>query len=63
MKAIEKKATFFAILAASLYALNAPFSKLLMEKIPSTMMAGFLYLGAGVGVSIVWVIKKGNDTR
>lgn len=58
MKAIEKKATFFAILAALLYALNAPFSKLLMEKIPSTMMAGFLYLGAGVGVSIVWVIKK-----
>lgn len=30
-----------AILAASLYAINAPFSKLLLEYLPATLMAGF----------------------
>lgn len=43
-------ATAFAILAAALYAINIPFSKLLMGNVESTMMAGFLYLGAGVGM-------------
>ena len=41
-----KKAIFHAILAAALYAINAPVSKLLLTEIPSTMMAGLLYLGA-----------------
>lgn len=45
-------ATVFAILAAALYAINIPFSKLLMDKVDSTMMAGFLYFGAGIGMFI-----------
>ena len=43
-------ATAFAILAAALYAINIPFSKLLIEYVDSTMMAGLLYLGAGAGM-------------
>ena len=43
-------ATFFAVLAAMLYAINAPFSKLLLSAVQPTMMAAFLYLGAGVGL-------------
>ncbi len=43
-------ATAFAILAAALYAINIPFSKVLIEYVDSTMMAGLLYLGAGVGM-------------
>lgn len=46
----QKKAIFYAVLAAALYALNAPISKLLLTQIPSTMMAGLLYLGAGIGM-------------
>ena len=42
----KNKAIFYAVLAAGLYALNAPISKLLLVQIPSTMMAGLLYLGA-----------------
>ena len=34
---------FLAILAAALYAVNSPFSKLLLDYMPSTLMAGFLY--------------------
>jgi len=36
----NKKAIFYAVLAAALYAINAPASKLLLTAIPSTMMAG-----------------------
>lgn len=58
MKQIEKKAIFFAIFAALLYSLNAPISKLLLDNIPPTMMAGFLYLGAGIGLSCIGITKK-----
>ena len=43
-------AIIFAIIAAALYAINIPFSKILMENVDSTMMAGLLYLGAGIGM-------------
>ncbi len=58
------KATVFAILAAALYAINVPLSKLLMENAAPTMMASFLYLGAGVGLFICGKIQKatGKDT-
>lgn len=49
---------FLAILAAALYAVNAPFSKLLLDYMPSTLMAGFLYLGAGLGMGIIALIRK-----
>ncbi len=46
----KKIATAFAILAAALYAINIPFSKLLLAHVQPTMMAAFLYLGAGAGL-------------
>lgn len=49
MKA-NHSATAFAILAAALYAINVPFSKLLLDYVEPTMMAAFLYLGAGLGL-------------
>jgi len=54
----NRKAIIFAILAASLYAINSPFSKLLLEKIPPTLMAALLYLGAGVGLLILGLIQR-----
>lgn len=46
----KKLGTALAILAAALYALNAPFSKELLTHTGPTMMAAFLYLGAGLGL-------------
>ena len=46
----KNAATLLAILAAALYAINIPFSKLLLDQVDPTMMAAFLYLGAGVGL-------------
>ena len=53
-----KKGIAFAILAAALYAINAPFSKILLEFMPPTLMAGFLYVGAGVGMIFIALMRK-----
>ena len=53
---------FLAVLAAALYAVNSPFSKLLLEYMPSTLMAGFLYIGAGVGMGVIALIRKVRKT-
>ena len=51
-----KTGIFFAVLAAALYAINSPVSKILLEYMPSTLMAGFLYLGAGLGMGVIgWI--------
>ncbi len=52
------KPMLFAILAAALYAASIPISKLLLGYIPPTMMAAFLYLGAGIGVLLFEGAKK-----
>lgn len=51
-------ATVYAIVAAALYAINVPFSKLLLQNAEPTMMAAFLYLGAGLGMFIYSVLSK-----
>ncbi len=53
-----KKGIAFAILAATLYAVNAPFSKILLRYMPPTLMAGFLYIGAGIGMGIIAFARK-----
>lgn len=51
-------ATMYAIVAAALYAINVPFSKMLLEYVEPTMMAAFLYLGAGFGMFVYSVISR-----
>lgn len=47
-----------AILASALYSINSPFSKLLLEYMLATLMAGFLYLGAWLCSSDEPIFKK-----
>ena len=54
----KNTATFFAILAAALYAINIPLSKLLLPFVSPTMMAALLYLGAGFGLLLYGRIGK-----
>lgn len=49
---------FLAILAAALYALNSPFSKLLLDYMSATLMAGFLYIGAGLGMGGIALFRR-----
>ena len=53
MKNKAGPATGLAVLAAALYAVNIPLSKLLLQRVDATMMAAFLYLGAGAGM-LLW---------
>ncbi len=57
----KRIAVFFALLAAALYAINVPFSKLLMSQVQPTMLAGLLYIGAGVGIGAMMLVKKRID--
>lgn len=58
MEQKAKKGIFFALLAAMLYAVNAPLSKILLDYMPPTLMAGFLYVGAGLGMVIIAFVRK-----
>ena len=58
MKLNIKHGIFLAILAAGLYALNSPFSKLLLTFLSPTLMAGFLYIGAGLGMVMILLIRR-----
>ena len=58
MKNRAKKGILLAILAAALYAISSPLSKLLLDYMPPTIMAGFLYIGAGLGMGIIALVRK-----
>lgn len=51
-------ATGYAILAAALYAINVPLSKILLNHVSATMMAAFLYLGAGCGILLYELVRR-----
>ena len=58
LKKSSSTGILLAILAASLYAISSPFSKLLLAYIPPTLMAGLLYIGAGLGMGIIAGVRK-----
>lgn len=51
-------ATMYAVVAAALYAINVPFSKILLGYVEPTMMAAFLYLGAGLGMFVYSIVSR-----
>ncbi len=57
MKDTRIKAILYAFLAALFYAVNVPCAKRLMVDTAPTFMAAFLYLGAGIGVEIMYLFK------
>lgn len=62
MKKKNIRAVLYAVAAAVLYALNVPLSKLLLRHVPSTFMASFLYLGAGVGIGCVYAFCRKEES-
>lgn len=54
----KKSAVLFAFIAATFYALSTPFSKLLLTNLDGTILAGLLYLGAGIGMLIILLVYK-----
>ena len=58
----QTKPILFAVLAAALYALHSPFSKILLTGLSPTMLAALLYLGAGLGMLAVGFLQKRAGT-
>ena len=54
-------AILYAFLAAVFYAINVPISKLFLQKIEPTTMAALLYLGAGIGMSLLSLFNKSKQ--
>lgn len=52
-----------AVLAAALYGISSPASKLLLVDIPPTLMAALLYLGAGFGMLAVNFLRQFKKTK
>lgn len=50
-------------MAAVFYAVNTPLSKKLLENVAPTLMAAFLYLGAGIGVGIMYLFRWKGEKR
>jgi drug/metabolite transporter (DMT)-like permease len=48
-----------AVLAAVLFGASTPFAKLLVGELPPVLLAGLLYLGSGVGLSLVLAARHG----
>lgn len=61
MKNKQVTAIGYAVAAAMFYALNVPCSKLLLDKIAPTLMAAFLYLGAGIGVGLMYLFHHKKE--
>lgn len=53
----------YVLLAAVFYAVNTPFSKILLRYVPATFMAAFLYIGAGLGVGILYLFHIKNEDK
>ncbi len=63
MKKKTTVAVVYALLAAVFYAFNTPFSKLLLTEVAPVYMAAFLYLGAGVGVGVLYLFHIGKEDK
>lgn len=63
MKEQRVRAMGYALLAAVLYSVSAPASKLLLRRMEPTVLAGLLYLGAGTGIWVMSLLRRGGRER
>jgi drug/metabolite transporter (DMT)-like permease len=47
----------FALLAAALFGASTPFAKLLVGDTPPVLLAGLLYLGSGIGLTLIRFVR------
>lgn len=62
MKNPNLRAIRYALAAAICYALNVPCAKLLLDHIAPTVTAALLYLGAGIGVGIMYLFHFRHES-
>ena len=58
MRANNISYLFQALLAALFFGASAPISKLLLGDVHPVLMAAFLYLGSGIGISLIKLVQR-----
>lgn len=53
----------YAVAAALFYAVNVPCSKLLLQTVTPVFMAASLYIGAGMGVGVMYLFHRKNEKK
>ncbi|MDZ4833770.1 MAG: DMT family transporter [Candidatus Melainabacteria bacterium] len=48
----------YGLLSALLFGLSTPFAKVLVGTVEPMMLAGLLYLGSGLGLSVLWLFNR-----
>jgi len=48
----------YALAAAVLFGASTPLAKVVLRDVPPVLMAGLLYLGSGLGLSVYWVARS-----
>lgn len=52
------RGVWFALGAAALFGISTPFAKLLLGGVPPVLLAGLLYLGSGIGLTVVRSVRR-----
>jgi len=55
---LDKQPLVYIVTSAALFGISPPFAKLLVKNIPPVALAGFLYLGAFVGLSLYSISRR-----
>jgi drug/metabolite transporter (DMT)-like permease len=50
-----------ALLSAALFGISAPLAKLLLGEVSPWLLAGLLYLGSGIGLGLVRLVRRSNE--
>ena len=53
-----KRGIASALLAALLFGASTPFAKLLTGEVPPLLLAGLLYCGSGLGLSLWYAVRR-----
>jgi len=54
----SRTGALYALLAAALFGASAPLAKRLLPEVAPVMLAGLLYLGAGIGLSVYRLLRR-----
>ena len=58
MRAIEVRAPLIALAAAAFFGVSTPLAKALIGDISPWLLAGLLYLGSGIGLTILFLVRR-----
>ena len=63
LRSPDRRGIAYALMAATLFGANTPVAHKLLEYVSPVLMAGLLYVGSGLGLSIWQLVRPGHGTE